>query len=454
MPAESLRFLHAADLHLEQPPHGLAEVPDHLRDLLIDAPFQAAARVFENAIVEDVDFVVLSGDVLNPRTAGPHALSFLFEQFQLLREQKIHVYWAGGRGRRAGALAGRSAAAGHGAPVPQGRTQGIHAPAPRGARGHDPGHERRRRASTSARGDFRTEPTNRFTVAVAHGEADAEGLASHKQIDYWARAACTSRRRCTRPRRSSSTPAVRKAAVRAKTGRTAARWSRWITGRKARTKFIPTDVLRWREETLPAEEATNRNDLQRHLRTRMQRIAAEAGHVHDAGLVADRGRRAGGRRRCAAAIWAGNCWTGCGPNSAAPSRRCGRPRWNWMRRRPWPRNCTRKTRSWATSCGPCGSTNRTRAGRCIGLRFLPDLSRASRRLAALLQPADRDQRHACCTTVPRWDCNCWGARTRRAAATDAVRWRDSPDEGLRADLRWRVGLGTSHGPRRQRTTAS
>ena len=37
MAGRQLRFVHASDLHLEQPLHGVTEVPDHLRDLFLDA---------------------------------------------------------------------------------------------------------------------------------------------------------------------------------------------------------------------------------------------------------------------------------------------------------------------------------------------------------------------------------------------------------------------------------
>lgn len=276
MAAESLRFLHAADLHLEQPVHGLVEVPDHLRDLLIDAPFQAAGRVFECAIVEDVDFIVLSGDVIDPRASGPYALSFLFEQFQLLREQHIHVYWAGGREDGPGRWPEE-------VPLPD----TVHL-FPKGElkefthRRHD--EPVATLLGTSAddsdyvqAGDFRTEPTNRFTVAVAYGRADADGLASHKQIDYWALGGLH-QPKTVRPAapivQYAGSPQGRCPGEDGPHGCTLVQVDH---GRKARTKFIATDSVRWRVETLTAEEASSRSDVQRHLRSRMQRIAAEAG---------------------------------------------------------------------------------------------------------------------------------------------------------------------------------
>lgn len=96
MARPTLRLLHASDLHLELPLWGLAEIPDHLRDLMIEAPYQAAEQVFETALAEDVDALLLAGDVLNVDRAGPPAIMLLLEQFARLADRGIPVYWAGG----------------------------------------------------------------------------------------------------------------------------------------------------------------------------------------------------------------------------------------------------------------------------------------------------------------------------------------------------------------------
>jgi hypothetical protein len=81
---------------LELPLYGLADIPDHLRELLIEAPYQAAEQVFETALAEDVDAVLLAGDILNVDRAGPPAIMLLLEQFARLGDRGIPVYWAGG----------------------------------------------------------------------------------------------------------------------------------------------------------------------------------------------------------------------------------------------------------------------------------------------------------------------------------------------------------------------
>jgi hypothetical protein len=91
-----LVLVHASDFHLDRPLSGLADPPEHLRDLLIDAPFHAAEHVFETALAEKADAVLLAGDIIDVARAGPHGLAFLLDQFARLEDQKIAVYWAGG----------------------------------------------------------------------------------------------------------------------------------------------------------------------------------------------------------------------------------------------------------------------------------------------------------------------------------------------------------------------
>ena len=97
MPYWPFRFIHAADFHLHRPITGITEVPEHLRELLLEAAYRAAVRVFEAALTEESDFVLLAGDLLDPEATGPHGPLTLVEQFERLAERGIAVYWAGGQ---------------------------------------------------------------------------------------------------------------------------------------------------------------------------------------------------------------------------------------------------------------------------------------------------------------------------------------------------------------------
>ncbi len=92
-----LRFVHASDFHLECPLSGVAEVPEHLRELFLEAPYRAAEHVFETALTEGADALLLCGDVVDFESAGPRAVVFLAEQFQRLASHGIAVYWACGK---------------------------------------------------------------------------------------------------------------------------------------------------------------------------------------------------------------------------------------------------------------------------------------------------------------------------------------------------------------------
>jgi len=275
MSGESIAFVHASDFHLEQPPYGLTEVPDHLRQALVDAPLQAAARVFETAILEDVDFVLLSGDVLDPQTAGPRALAFLLDQFELLREQRITVYWAAGRVDAAERWPDELAWPDNVQIFPRGQLKqflfrrndhpvatiiGI-------SSGDDD--------SVDA-GDFRIEPTDRFTIAMAYGRAEPSSLAGHKQIDYWALGGLHQTKTLFQSPQTACYPGSPQGRSLQEPGPHGCVLGRVERGRTAQTKFVPTDGLRWCRESIALPESTHRNDLQRHLRGRMQRIAAEA----------------------------------------------------------------------------------------------------------------------------------------------------------------------------------
>lgn len=64
-----------------------------LMEECLSAAWQSAERVFDLAINQSVDFVLLTGDVLQPNLTGTRGLVFLVEQFRRLHEKGIAVYW-------------------------------------------------------------------------------------------------------------------------------------------------------------------------------------------------------------------------------------------------------------------------------------------------------------------------------------------------------------------------
>lgn len=184
MAKESFRFIHASDFHLERPMQDILDLPDHLRQTLVEAPWKAAEAIFEHAIVENVDFVVLSGDILNPVTSGAQGAAFLLEQFESLNDRGIQVYWAGGVADDPERW-----------PDAVGLPNNVHIFSK-----HEVESRVFRRHQTplvtilgkSADGgeivravEYSHEDDDNYVVAVAYGKADAETLRSER-VDYWA----------------------------------------------------------------------------------------------------------------------------------------------------------------------------------------------------------------------------------------------------------------------------
>ena len=60
-----MKFLHAADLHLDTPFVGINDFSKELQKKLQDSTYQAARNLFDTALTEEVDFVILAGDIFD-----------------------------------------------------------------------------------------------------------------------------------------------------------------------------------------------------------------------------------------------------------------------------------------------------------------------------------------------------------------------------------------------------
>ncbi|MEZ6077889.1 MAG: metallophosphoesterase [Pirellulaceae bacterium] len=199
MAKESFRFIHASDFHLERPLQDILDLPENLKKTLVDAPWKAAEAVFEHAVVENVDFVILCGDLLNPLTCGAAGVAFLLDQFETLRERNIEVYWAGGivddpeRWPEAVVLPSNV------------HVFSKHEVEEFTFRRHQTplvtllGRSSQGAENIRARRIWH-DPDDNFVIAVAFGKADSETLATER-VDYWARRAASIRN--TTQRRAS-----------------------------------------------------------------------------------------------------------------------------------------------------------------------------------------------------------------------------------------------------------
>lgn len=249
--AEPFRFLHAADLHLERPPRGLVDVPDQLRAALVDAPYRAAERIFEAALRENVDFVVLAGDVIDPQAAGPRGLIFLSEQFQRLADKGIAVYWAGGRSDNFERWLDAWPLPANVVRFPLHRLHHVvH------ERGGVPlaqilGTSSQQRRHVRA-DEFHGDAEGPFSIAVAYGSTEAESLA-HQSIRYWALGSEHDRRTLLSGPITAHYPGTPQGRRPGETGPRGATLVHVDEEERARTTFVATDAVRFHHERLLLE---------------------------------------------------------------------------------------------------------------------------------------------------------------------------------------------------------
>lgn len=263
------RFVHAGDFHLEQPPQGVAEVPDHLRELFLEAPYWAAQRVFETVLSEEAEFLILSGDVLNPRHTGPRGPLFLVEQFGRLAQREIPVYWAGGRTDPPDAWPSAITLPENVRRFPRGRLEEfVHqrdaVPLAR-LIGVSRDRERKVRASR-----FDADPAGLFSIAVVHGSAEAAAL-QPRGIHYWALGGRHDRSTLfSSPQVAHypGSPQGRRPEEDGAHGCTLVQ----VDQQQPRTSLVPTDVMRWLSQRVVVDEVTTRDDLETLLRERMQTL--------------------------------------------------------------------------------------------------------------------------------------------------------------------------------------
>lgn len=87
-----MKFLHAADLHLDTPFVGINDFSKELQKKLQDSTYQAARNLFDTALTEEVDFVILAGDIFDDTDSSLKAQMFLRDEFEKLNQADIAVY--------------------------------------------------------------------------------------------------------------------------------------------------------------------------------------------------------------------------------------------------------------------------------------------------------------------------------------------------------------------------
>src|SRR5688572_1582353 len=89
---ESLRFIHAADLHLESPFRGLTETAPALRETLQSATLGALDRIIEHTLNAKADFLIIAGDLYDSKDRSLRALVAFRKQMERLAERNVPVF--------------------------------------------------------------------------------------------------------------------------------------------------------------------------------------------------------------------------------------------------------------------------------------------------------------------------------------------------------------------------
>jgi hypothetical protein len=267
MAGQSFRFLHASGLQLAATVHGLADVPEHLEELLIEAPFKAAAAVFDAALREEVDFVILSGDILDPAAGGPAAVLFLQQRFEQLRAHKIAVYWAASEEDLAGDFLRQVEFPENVRIFPDDRVgRWTH------FRGEDPVmsvHGRSWNAKRPLRaGEFVLEQAEGIQIVAGYGRGDVDTNA-RAGVHYWAMGGPTPYRKqisetevCCPGKPQGLTPL--------QVGPHGCLLVTVDGEGEFRVRQLETDVVRWRREELDLSSAAAIRDIRQAFRTRVE----------------------------------------------------------------------------------------------------------------------------------------------------------------------------------------
>ncbi|MBM7646920.1 DNA repair exonuclease SbcCD nuclease subunit [Scopulibacillus daqui] len=88
----SIRFIHAADCHLDRPFSGVGQCPPQLAERFEESTFTALERVIQKAVMERVDFIIFAGDIYDQSHRSLRAQKRFAKNMSLLKEHGIDVY--------------------------------------------------------------------------------------------------------------------------------------------------------------------------------------------------------------------------------------------------------------------------------------------------------------------------------------------------------------------------
>lgn len=87
-----MKFIHAADIHLDSPLHGLSAYPDAPASQLRNASREAFSQLIDRAIEEEVAFLIIAGDLYDGDWKDHNTGIFFSQQMGRLRKAGIRAF--------------------------------------------------------------------------------------------------------------------------------------------------------------------------------------------------------------------------------------------------------------------------------------------------------------------------------------------------------------------------
>ncbi|PTJ75416.1 DNA repair exonuclease [Staphylococcus simulans] len=91
-----VKFIHCADLHLDSPFKTHSHLSENIYEDVKKSTYESFKTLVNFALQEEVDFIVIAGDVFDDHNRTLRAEVFLKEQFERLKKEQIFVYMCHG----------------------------------------------------------------------------------------------------------------------------------------------------------------------------------------------------------------------------------------------------------------------------------------------------------------------------------------------------------------------
>lgn len=87
-----VKFIHCADLHLDSPFRSRNKMPHNIFEALTESTYKSVTKMIDTAIDEQVDFIIIAGDVFDRANRTLKSEIFLKRAFERLKDNGIFAY--------------------------------------------------------------------------------------------------------------------------------------------------------------------------------------------------------------------------------------------------------------------------------------------------------------------------------------------------------------------------